>query len=276
MIMLKANNVVFGTDFFSNGEVSYKPFKANSDRNDFELFFQSNKDITDLLFAVNYVKDIEPGSDLYLRMLYVPYGRMDRPIEGYIYSLKLFAQIINSCGFKAVYTLDNHSEGIVKLINNVIELDLNSYIEDVLDNYYKPDILFFPDKGAYNKYPKILNCCLDGRLRAIYGKKERVLDDSREIKYYEVFDDGIDLTNKKVLIIDDICCTGGTVMQAANVLLKKGVSDIRLWVAHLESNVIKYDIVRKGTPLSAIYTTDSIVRNYDESAFDDLKLFVLR
>lgn len=272
--MLKTNGVVFGSDAFSNGEVSYKPFKVNTDKNNFELYFQSNKDITDLLFAVNYVKDLEPDSELHLKMLYVPYGRMDRPIDGYVYSLKMFAQIINSCGFKAVYTLDNHSKGIKNLINNVIELDLNHYIERVL-YLYKPDILFFPDKGAYNKYPKILKCCLDNRISAIYGKKERVLDDSREIKYYEVFDNGIDLSDKKVLIIDDICCTGGTVLQAANVLLKKGVKDLALWVAHLESNVIKYDIVRKGTPLSTIYTTDSIIRNYTEEAFDDLELVVI-
>lgn len=260
--MLKTNGVIFGSEAFSNGEVSYKPFKVSADRNDFELLFQSNKDITDLLFAVNYVKDLAPESDLYLKMLYVPYGRMDRPIDGYVYSLKMFSQIINSCGFKAIYTLDNHSEGIKNWINNVVELDLNDYIEEVID-LYKPDVLFFPDKGAYKKYPKILNCCLEGRLKAFYGKKERVLNDSREIKYYEVFDEGLHLQGKRVLIIDDICCTGGTVMQAATVLLKKGVSEIALWVAHCENNVIKYDIVREGSPISKIYTTNSLVRNYD-------------
>lgn len=260
--MLKTNGIIFGSEAFSNGEVSYKPFKVNVDRNDFELFFQSNKDITDLLFAVNYVKESAPESKLYLKMLYVPYGRMDRQIEGYLYSLKLFSQIINSCGFDAIYTLDNHSDGIKNWINNVVEMDLNVYIEKVLD-LYKPDLLFFPDKGAFGKYPKILHCCLDGRLQAFYGKKERVLNDSREIKYYEVFDKGYHLQGKRVLIIDDICCTGGTVMQAATVLLQKGVSDIALWVAHLENNVIKYDIVREGSPISRIYTTNSLIRNYD-------------
>lgn len=265
--MIKLNGKVFGSEAFSNGEVSYKPVEVKRDLNVLEMYFQSNKDITDLLFAVEYIRDIEKNSKIELYMLYVPYGRMDRPIDGYVYSLKMFANIINRLNFDNIYTLDNHSTGIKNLINHVVELDLNDYIEKVIEIFH-PDYIFFPDGGAANKYPFKLNCILDGRFKYFYGKKERILDDSREIKYYDVLNDGLRLEGKRVLIIDDICCTGGTVLEAAKVLERKGVSEIALWVAHCENNVIKYDIVRENTPISKIYTTNSIIRNYDISEIE--------
>lgn len=268
--MIKLNGKVFGSEAFSNGEVSYKPVEVKSDLNILEMYFQSNKDITDLLFAVEYIRDIYNDSKINLYMLYVPYGRMDRPIDGYVYSLKMFSNIINRLDFNQIFTLDNHSTGIATLIKNVVELDLNTYIEKVIE-IFKPDYIFFPDGGAAKKYPYKLTCIRDGRYKYFYGKKERILDDSREIKYYDVLDDGLRLEGKRVLIIDDICCTGGTVLEAAKVLQRKGVADIALWVAHCENNVIKYDIVRENTPISKIYTTDSIIRNYDISEIEVIK-----
>ena len=50
--MVKANGTIFGSEQFSNGEVSYKPFQVNTDINRIDLYFQDNKDITNMLFAV--------------------------------------------------------------------------------------------------------------------------------------------------------------------------------------------------------------------------------
>ena len=43
---------------------------------------------------------------------------------------------------------------------------------------------------------------------------------------------------------------------------QRGAADVALWVAHCENNVIKYDIVREDSPISKIYTSNSIIRNY--------------
>ena len=55
--MIKVNNRIFGSEQFSNGEVSYKPAAVKPDLNRIELFFQDNKDITDLQFAVEFIRD---------------------------------------------------------------------------------------------------------------------------------------------------------------------------------------------------------------------------
>ena len=137
----------------------------------------------------------------------------------------------------------------------------DDYIQKVIDKY-QPDYLFFPDEGAMNKYPTLLSKDITSNYPYFYGEKERILDDSREIISYKLYNGELNLVGRKVLIIDDICCTGGTVIRAANIMRQRGVSDIALWVAHCENNVIKYPIVREDSPISKIYTSDSIIRNY--------------
>ena len=258
--MIKINGIVFGSEQFSNGEVSYKPVKVYP-KNTIECFFQDNKDITDLIFAEKFIRDQIPDAIIDLKMLYVPYGRMDRPIKGYMFSLKYFADLLNSLNFHSVITLDNHSAETANRIHNLEELDLNPFIYEVMCRF-QPDVLFFPDKGAMKKYPKKLDIIIHNQIPYFYGEKQRILDDSREIISYELYTNGIEIKNKRILIIDDICCTGGTVLKAAEAMKRIGVSEIALWVAHCENNVIKYDIVREGSPIKKIYTSNSIIRNY--------------
>lgn len=265
--MIKLNGVIFGSEEFSNGEVSYKPVEIckskelNRGINRIDLYFQSNKDITDLQFAVEFIRNEDPDAEIHLYMLYVPYGRMDRPIKGYAFSLKLFANIINRLNIDKIITLDNHSSGITDMIKNVYVEDINPYISEVI-RLYEPDYLFFPDKGAMKKYPNILNKDILESHPYFYGEKTRILDDSREIISYELYNGDLNITGRKILVIDDICCTGGTVIRAANIMKQRGAADVALWVAHCENNVIKYDIVRADSPISKIYTSNSILRNY--------------
>lgn len=276
--MIKLNNVTFGSEEFSNGEVSYKPveIKHSSDEsnpavNRIDLYFQNNKDIADLEFAVEFIRGEDPESIIHLYMLYVPYGRMDRPIKGYAFSLKLFANMVNRLNIDKIITLDNHSGGITDFIKNVYVQDINPYIEEVIE-LYKPDYLFFPDKGAMNKYPKILNQDILDKHPYFYGAKQRILDDSREIISYELYNKNLNVTGRKILIIDDICCTGGTAIRAADIMRQRGVADVALWVAHCENNVIKYDIVREDSPISTVYTSNSIIRNYTIPEIQSIKL----
>lgn len=259
--MIKLNHVIFGSEEFSNGEVSYKPILVSPEENRIDLYFQNNKDITDLLFAVEFIRDQEPAARITLYMLYVPYGRMDRDIKGYVFSLKLFARMINTLKLDKIVTLDNHSGAIRTLIDNITDLDLDVYIRKVIEKY-RPDYLFFPDEGAMNKYPTLLSKEIITDYPYFYGEKERILDDSREIISYQLFNRDLNLVGRKILIIDDICCTGGTVIRAAHIMRQRGVADVALWVAHCENNVIKYPIVREDSPISKIYTSDSIIRNY--------------
>ena len=63
---------------------------------------------------------------------------------------------------------------------------------------------------------------------------------------------------KKILIVDDICSYGGTFLQAAKALKKKGVENIDLYVTHCERSVYKGEMLYSGL-IDNIYTTNSIM-----------------
>ena len=69
----------------------------------------------------------------------------------------------------------------------------------------------------------------------------------------------IELRNKKVLIIDDICVYGNTFKFASIALKEKEVKDVYLWVTHCENAVFDGPLLSEHY-VSKIFTTNSIVR----------------
>ena len=67
-----------------------------------------------------------------------------------------------------------------------------------------------------------------------------------------------DLTDKKVLIVDDICSAGGTFKFSAMKLKEMGAKDVALYVSHCEDNIQNGDLLKTDL-ISKIYTTDSIL-----------------
>ena len=79
--MIKVNNTLFSPERFHNGETIYKfPGAYFNEANIIEMLFEDDSDITKMLFAVQFLRDKAPEAKLVLKMLYIPYSRMDREI----------------------------------------------------------------------------------------------------------------------------------------------------------------------------------------------------
>lgn len=257
--MVTINQQLFGNEEFHNGEVIFKGVQLDNNTNIIEVRFENNKDIANMLMASKYIRDKKPEAKLILRIMYLPYSRTDREIpEGnQIFSLKYFAEIINNEKFDSVEVLDLHSPVSRKLLNNVAEIDLIGYIEKVI-GMFKPDYLFYPDKGANEKYTELLK---DINIPHFYGTKKRDLADKGHIieDAYEFHDVPEITANKRVLIIDDLVSLGGTAYVTAKQLINKlGVSDVALWVAHCENGVFVGKLLKGDEHgsrwLSTVYT----------------------
>ena len=242
--MILINGEIFGNEQFHNGEVIFKkPELVNIDRNVIEMYFKDNKDITNLMFARQYVDTVTFGVPCDLIMKYCPYERMDREINKQMFSMKIFAEILSKFNFDRVYILDPHSRVCIEQLKkaglNVIEMSLSHYINKVIDDF-KPDYICYPDKGAYNKYPKILS---DVKLESFYGSKKRDLENNGKIVEYELVN-APDLKDKKVLIIDDICCLGGTAYNAAKEMKKLGAKEVAFYISHCENGVYAGNVLK--------------------------------
>lgn len=251
--MIKINNKIVWKDTYPNKETIFdKDFSLKEDSNVIEMIYESDKDIGLLMFACHYIREKKPSAPLLLIMKYVPYSRMDREIEGYIFSLKYFCQIINSLHFDKVYVRDVHSVATLNLINNLEELSIQDYIDFFL-NKGVLSYIFYPDEGAMKRYSETLNISLP----FFYGNKKRDLQ-TGEIIDFEIVD-APDLQNKNVLIIDDLCSKGGTFMASAKLLKQKGANNIFLYVTHCENSIKDGELLTTDL-ITKIYTTNSMIR----------------
>lgn len=243
--MVLVNGVNFSSEEFHNGEVIFKkPEFISLDRNVIEMYFQNNKDITAVLFARQYLTDVSLGVPCDLVMKYCPYERMDREINNQMFSMKYFAEILGKFDFDTVYILDPHSDVCVDLLGDVglkvKIISLEDYVQQVIDDF-KPDYICYPDKGAYHKYPKVLS---NIKIPFFFGEKKRDLENKGRITDYELIG-APDLKDKKALIIDDICCLGGTAYNAATEMKKLGAKEVAFYISHCENGVFAGKILEK-------------------------------
>lgn len=245
--MVLVNGAKFNDEQFHNGEVIFKkPEWVDESLNSIEVIFKDNRDITAVLFARQYLLEVAPEAKCNLIMKYCPYERMDREINDQLFSMKYFAEIIAKFNFKNIFILDPHSEVCVEQLENqgldVHIIDLESYIFDVVRKF-NPDYICYPDKGANAKYPKLLN---NIDIPYFYGDKKRDLADKGKIIGYELVN-APDLKDKKVLIIDDICCLGGTAYNAATEMKKLGAKEVAFYISHCEDGIFAGKLLHEDT-----------------------------
>lgn len=224
-------------------------------------FYDSDEELFTLASAVDYIKrnfDNNPLIDLYLP--YVPNARMDRIKNNEEnFSLKVFANFINSFNFAKVYVETVHSNVSEALINNIVSCDNQAFINGVMVRE-KPDVIFFPDEGACKRYSD-LYVIKNSKLPIAFGIKKREWSTGKIIGLDVISD--VDLKDKKVLIIDDICSAGGTFKFSSMKLKEMGAKEVNLYVTHCEDNIQNGDLLKTDL-ISRIYTTDSILHIEDE------------
>ena len=190
------------------------------------------------------------GVDVVLDMPYIPHARMDRvKAKEDVFTLKYFAEIINSLNFKRVFVRDAHSNVSLALINNVYDWGVRGYIEMAVEKS-GAEVLFFPDEGAMKRYSE------QSPMPYAFGMKKRDWQTGKIL--------GLDIINtenivgKDVLIVDDICSRGGTFYHSAKALKAAGAKSVSLYVTHLEETVTLGELASSDGLVDHIYTTESI------------------
>lgn len=216
--------------------------------------------IIELLQLVDTLKYNKPDINLELVMPYCAYSRQDRICNpGESFSLKVFANLLNSCNFSKITTWDNHSEVSTALINNchnnsVAKLLKRIYYQDSMildmDQY---DYFISPDAGA-NK--KVFNCSQAFNKLMIRADKTRDVTSGKILETL-VYAAPVQLRNSTVLIIDDICQGGRTFEELAKAIKAiEPTCDIHLYITHGFFNSGFNKLKEAG--ISKFYTTDSV------------------
>lgn len=187
---------------------------------------------------------------------YFGWGRQDRkPRSRVPITAKLVADLIVEAGANHVLTLDLHSAQIQGFFSKDVPVD-HLYARPVFIEFFKqnfnPDefMIVAPDAGA-GKWAESYAQRLGNRPVAI-AYKTRVAPNEAEIIRVEG-----DFAGKKVLIVDDIIDTGGTIFGVAKWLHKKGAAQILAFCTHgLFSGDAMIHLDK--SPLDRLFITDSI------------------
>jgi len=264
--MIKINGNHIGEDCYPNNERIFRlPLERFYQDEDFiiELKYTTDIDLSILNMCKRYLENNFYNSKVTLVMKYIPYSRMDRNINGYMFSLKYFCKFINELYFDEVIVLDPHSNVATALLDRCVEIDLNPYIDKIMRRL-QIDYVLFPDNGSLKKYTEILTL----RKLYFYGNKKRNLQTGK-ILYYELIDCP-DLKGKNILIIDDLCSKGGTCHHASLKLKELGVNEIYLYFSHCEDSIYDGALLNSGL-ISKIFTTDSILSNWTNSLLSNIE-----
>ena len=259
--MIKVNDTEIKVGHFPDGtqSIEFSDDQPYYSTNEVEWFYDSDEEVFTLMCVVDMVRRISKNPRIKLWIPYLLNARMDRikkPEQNF--SLKVFANFINSLNFDKVVVYNVHSNVSEALIDNIINIDPIFDVDDVISEY-KPDVIYFPDEGACKRYAD-LDSVKESGLPVIFGIKKRDFATGKILGLDVVSD--IDLKEKKVLIVDDICSAGGTFKFSAMKLKELGASDVSLYVSHCEDNIQNGDLLKTDL-VSKIYTTDSILHISD-------------
>lgn len=231
---------------------------------------QDSNDILRLLNVTDALRRLNT-LPINLFMPYVPYSRQDRACnEGEAFSLGVFANLINSQKYNSVTICDPHSDVSPALFHNVrviSNMEIIANWKKLCLEITKPDVTFIsPDAGA-NKKTSVL-AKEAGHKEFIRADKLRDLS-TGQIKETIVYAD--DLTDKTIVIADDICDGGRTFIELAAVLKKKNAAKVILYVTHgIFSKGVK-PLFEGG--IDEIYTTNSYSDRHPAEIDGKLKIF---
>ncbi len=225
--------------------------------------YEGDSELFDLISYVSAFRDIRGDIKITLYLPYVPYARMDRvELEEDVFTLKYFANIINSLRFDKVTVLDPHSRVSLALFDRCTEdkASLEKLIAFVLGNIKKKDggklTIMFPDRGAYERYTSSL-CNLFqefGIDSFIYGEKRRDWKTST-IKSFEIQNLG-DKEIQNVLLVDDIFSSGSTMKKCIDSIKPIATGNIYVYCTHTEPASFLEDKIEKVLDICAGYYTE--------------------
>ncbi|MGD9489207.1 MAG: ribose-phosphate diphosphokinase [Calditrichaceae bacterium] len=216
---------------FPNGEI--KTVIKENIRGDDHYIVQcfddplSNKSINDnlmsLLTAVHAAFQSDADSITVVIPQY-PYSRQERKKTREGITAKQIASFMEVSGANRVITLDVHSEAIMGFFSKAKLEDLHAshtIIQHILENYNTDDIVITSaDVGGAEK-ARFYSKKLHGGLAIV--DKSRDYSKPSSIESMRLVGN---VTDKNVLIPDDMISTGGTIINAAKLLKENGAKDI--------------------------------------------------
>ena len=207
-----------------------------------------NHYLMELLIMVDALKRASARSIVAV-LPYYGYARQDRKEKSRVpITAKLVADLLEKAGVTRVLTLDLHTEQIQGFFNIPVD---NLYarllfVHKIREMGLKNAVVVSPDVGSNKMASKF----------ADELKVDIAIVDKRRVNAEKVAANALigDVLGKNVVLVDDICSTGGTLKMAAKVCKQAGAKSILAFISHglLIGNALD------GAEIEHFYVTNSV------------------
>ncbi len=240
---------------FSDGEI--QPVFLESIRGDYVFLVQSTfapaENIMELLLMIDAAKRASAYKIIAV-IPYYGYARQDRKDKPRVaIGSKLVASLLEAAGANRVITMDLHAPQIQAFFDIPVDhLDSSAIFIPYIQSLKIENLTFAaPDVGSTNRVREI----------ASYFSADMVICDKHRKRANEIASMVVigDVAGKDVILIDDICDTGGTLAKAAGLLKDKGAKSVRALCTHpilsgnayenIENSVLEELVVCDTIPL---------------------------
>ncbi len=213
---------------FSDGEIGVEFQESIRGRSVFLI--QSTYAPSDNLMELLLMIDAAKRASAYKVIAVMPYygfarqDRKDRPRVAI--GSKLVANMLTAAGADRVVTMDLHAPQIQGYFDIPVDhLDSSAIFIPYIESLNLKNLTFAaPDVGSANRIREI----------ATYFECEMVICDKHRKRANEIASMVVigDVTDRDIVLIDDICDTGGTLAKSAGLMKEKGARSVRALCTH--------------------------------------------
>ena len=213
---------------FSDGEIGVEFQESIRGRSVFLI--QSTYSPSDNLMELLLMIDAAKRASAYKVIAVMPYygfarqDRKDRPRVAI--GSKLVANMLTAAGADRVVTMDLHAPQIQGYFDIPVDhLDSSAIFIPYIESLNLKNLTFAaPDVGSANRLREI----------STYFECEMVICDKHRKRANEIASMVVigDVTDRDIVLIDDICDTGGTLAKSAGLMKEKGARSVRALCTH--------------------------------------------
>ena len=213
---------------FSDGEIGVE--FQESIRGRFVFLIQStfapSNNLMELLLMIDAAKRASAYKVIAV-MPYYGYARQDRKDRPRVaIGSKLVANMLTAAGADRVITMDLHAPQIQGYFDIPVDhLDSSAIFIPYIESLQLENLTFAaPDVGSANRIREV----------ASYFECEMVICDKHRKRANEIASMVVigDVTDRDIVLIDDICDTGGTLAKSAGLMIEKGARSVRALCTH--------------------------------------------
>lgn len=266
---------------FSDGEIGVE--FDESIRGQFVFLIQSTYAPTDNIMELLLMIDAAKRASAYKVIAVLPYygyARQDRKDKPRVaIASKLVANMLVAAGADRVITMDLHAPQIQGYFDIPVDhLESSAIFIPYLENLNLKNLTFAaPDVGSANRIREV----------ASFFECEMVICDKHRKRANEIASMVVigDVKDRDVVLIDDICDTGGTLTKSASLLMEKGARSVRAFCTHpvlsgkayenIENSVLEELVVcdtiplKRESPKIKVLSTDELFAVAIRNAFEN-------